>query len=658
MRVALGLWLATWSIATAAPIPGGVPLRAILVGVNNYQSRQINPLTYAVADATALRDFLVAGDGAGVPADRITLLEDGASADLRPTRENLLHHLGSVAAATAKGETLLVYFAGHGVNRKGEDYLLPADADLRSETSLAASALAVSDLTTALLPAKARQVLFIVDACRDTAKSPGGIFGSALRIASTDGLDADRVRATFSAARPGQRAYEWPQVGHGVFTWFLLEGLRGAAVDDAGWVTVDSLARYVQREVNDWTRKALKGRESQLPWLLKDGVAPLALVRFQPARLVSVALDKTPLKQALQTMARQADCDLLLAPGVPEEAPLSLTLRGRPLSEALGLVLRPLNLAFEVQDRIVVVSPKVSEGGGVKATGLPDAVGGGPVGAVPLAVQRPLGQDQMPLVLIPGGRYQRGSTQARIEADLQLPGLGEVAEFLFFNELSNRAVEISSFYLDETEVTVGQYRAFVAAGGYRDPQWWGPDGWSWLQQAGVSAPAGWPAATTPADLPVAGVAWYEASAYAAWVGRRLPTEAEWEYVAQGGQGWRYSLGDRWDPVQLGIGPAAGSIKRHPANPLGCYDLTGNVAEWVTDVYENDFYQWGEAANPICVATVKVDVTEPRRVVRGGGFDADAVTARVRKRAALAPGERRLNTGFRCAADLRTVKGMP
>ncbi len=270
----------------------------------------------------------------------------------------------------------------------------------------------------------------------------------------------------------------------------------------------------------------------------------------------------------------------------------------------------------------------------------------------------PSGRDGVRLVLVPGGTYHRGSNQEQIEADLTLPTAGpEPQEYWFWNELSDRLVSVDSFYLDEHEVTNQQFKMFMADGGYQKEDLWSPEGWAWAQREKVTQPGGWNAPGGDADrLPVAGVSWYEADAYARWAGRRLPTEAEWEYAAQGGVGSRYDQGDTFSAFQMSVGlEAPVNVKSHPASAFGLYDLTGNVAEWCADVYDPDFYRWGERFNPICVATLKVDVAQPRRCVRGGGYDADAIAARVRRRGAQAASERRLSTGFRCAADLRSVR---
>jgi len=619
--------------ATAAEPPN---FRALVVGINDYQDRFIPDLRYARPDATAVADFLVSQ----AAADRIALLTDQGDDQHQPTRVGLQRHLLAVAGSLQPDDTFVFYFAGHGVNVDDEDYLVPRDADLKDRASVLKTCFPVAEVIGALSAAPAGQVVFIIDACRDTGRQEKSVFGTALRIASGSGDQANQVRATFSAARPGQQAYEWQDVGHGVFTWFLLEGWKGAAADAEGNITVDSLARHVQRQVKGWMEDKFGGKRSQLPWLLKDGVAPLVLGRRDVAATITVDFRNTPLRDAMTEVAKQASYDLLLAPGVPVEKPLTARFNNRSVTSALTAILKPAALDYTVEDKILVVKPEA---------------GSRPAERTP--VTRPTGRDGMPLVLIPGGSFARGSDQARLAEVMKLPTDGPApAEFWFWNELSDRPVAVDSFWLDEREVTNQQYRRFVEDGGYRDQAHWSEAGWKWLREAQVTQPAGWDEPARRADpLPVAGVSFYEAEAYARWAGRRLPTEAEWEYAGQGGQGLRYDYGHEFEPHKASIGlPSPVAVKSHPASPFGLFDLTGNVAEWCADIFDPDFYRWGELLNPICVTNLLVDVTVPRRSVRGGGYGADAISSRIRRRSSAAPEERRLDVGFRCAADLSTV----
>lgn len=632
-RLPLVVLLALTCAVAAAPAGR---LHAVVVGVNEYQDATIPSLRFAVNDAASVAEVLrETGDAAGALGE-VRLITD--EADQRPLRQKIQAALSQVVDQLQPADTMLFYFAGHGVNRDGEDYLLPADCDGDSTDTLVATSVSVSALLDELLRVRAKQALLIIDACRDAEGPEAGVFGSALRTVSLgdEPGDADQVRATLSAARPGQKAHEWPRENHGVFTYYLLEGLAGAAAEDSGQVTDQSLARYVQRRVSDWTEQYLRGRRSQLPWLLRDGVAPMVLRTYQPKNLVTLNLNATPLREALAQMAEQVGFDLILGPGLPLDQTVSLSLREKPLEEALGLLLRPLGLKHETQEQIIVVS-------------MPEPR------AAPAAATGPTGRDGMELVLVPGGTFVRGSDMQGIRAALELPANGPVFEGVLWNELPNVEVTVDSFYLDRYEVSWGQYRRFMADSGYQRQDLWTEAGWAWRTANQITAPAQ-PEGAAPADnLPVGGVSWYEAAAYAAWAGRRLPTEAEWEYAAQGGRGWQFAVGDALNPGMATFGAEAPEpVDSHAPTPFGLYNLTGNVAEWCEDVYDPNFYQWGERLNPICTATLRVDVTEARRSVRGGGYNSDVFGARVRRRTALPETERPLHLGFRCAIDLRRL----
>jgi len=133
------------------------------------------------------------------------------------------------------------------------------------------------------------------------------------------------------------------------------------------------------------------------------------------------------------------------------------------------------------------------------------------------------------------------------------------------DERPARAVSEDGFYLDATEVTNRAYARFVAQTGHPAPPHWG----------GHSPPA------EIMDLPVVCVSWEDASAYAGWVGKRLPTEEEWEEAARGPEGLAYPWGDWFDREAAGFGPKPSPVGSHEKDrsPLGCLDMAGNVAEW-------------------------------------------------------------------------------
>jgi ergothioneine biosynthesis protein EgtB len=157
------------------------------------------------------------------------------------------------------------------------------------------------------------------------------------------------------------------------------------------------------------------------------------------------------------------------------------------------------------------------------------------------------------------------------------------------NERSPHPVTVADFWLDPTPVTTAAYQTFIAAGGYQNAAWWQHSGWAWVQAQGITQPRYWCEHSTWQETPVCGVSWYEADAYARFVGKRLPTEAEWEWAARyqpvSGETRIYPWGET--PLTSNHGNFGGDRDRQTpvgTYPLGrsatgCDDLLGNVWEW-------------------------------------------------------------------------------
>ena len=262
-------------------------------------------------------------------------------------------------------------------------------------------------------------------------------------------------------------------------------------------------------------------------------------------------------------------------------------------------------------------------------------------------------------VLVPGGPFEMGTSTEPWALD---------------NERPAHQVEVAPFFIDTAAVTNGAYLAFMEAGGYDEPAWWTVPGWAHRQETALTAPRFWEREgdrwwrlrfgireQVPPWEPVMHVSFHEAQAYAAWAGKRLPTEAEWEKAARwdpvSGRSRRYPWGDE-DPgpqhANLGqrhLRPAAAGAYPGGASPLGVQQLIGDVWEWTS----SDFRPYpGFNAFPYPEYSL-VFFGADYKVLRGGSFGSDAVAVRGTFRNWDYPIRRQIFAGFRCARDTTTAE---
>ncbi|MEO1350310.1 MAG: SUMF1/EgtB/PvdO family nonheme iron enzyme [Cyanobacteria bacterium J06635_15] len=224
------------------------------------------------------------------------------------------------------------------------------------------------------------------------------------------------------------------------------------------------------------------------------------------------------------------------------------------------------------------------------------------------------------------------------------------------NERPGHVIDLDDFWIDRLPVTCRQYRHFIEAGGYHNAQWWSPQGWRWQQAADVQQPLYWSEDGAFEHHPVSGVSWYEADAYARFVGKRLPTETEWEKAAawhpdQGKQ--RYPWGHEWPTIQhcnhnhhIGYTTPVGAFDQN-ISPVGCYDLLGNVWEWTDSWF--DGYSGFDAFPYRGYSQVYFD--RAHRVLRGGSWASRPWALRNSFRNWYHPHVRELFMGFRCAQSV-------
>jgi serine/threonine-protein kinase len=208
-------------------------------------------------------------------------------------------------------------------------------------------------------------------------------------------------------------------------------------------------------------------------------------------------------------------------------------------------------------------------------------------------------------------------------------------------EQPEHKVEVRPFYIDRTEVTNAAYKKFVDATSHKPPSNW----------TGNSFPEG------KGDCPVTGVSWQDAADYAAWAGKRLPTEVEWEAAARGAEARIYPWGDDWRASAANIGqkPDKISADQYPAgvkavgqypdgaSPVGALDMVGNAWEWVAD--EIKVYRGNTES------TLNLAPGTSFRVIRGGAYDGSKVNDAA-YRGYLDGSQPYPKVGFRCAKDAK------
>ncbi|MCA9897917.1 MAG: SUMF1/EgtB/PvdO family nonheme iron enzyme [Ardenticatenaceae bacterium] len=232
----------------------------------------------------------------------------------------------------------------------------------------------------------------------------------------------------------------------------------------------------------------------------------------------------------------------------------------------------------------------------------------------PEPTERPLPKG---MVLIPGGSFLMGSET------------GEA------NERPEHSVTLDAYFIDQFEVSNEQYQSCVADGG--------------CTQTGIRNSfrrAGYRDDPIFANYPVMGVTWTQANAYCQWAGKRLPTEAEWEFAASGPDNFTWPWGNTFDATLS----AASSLDTEPiddfadgTSPFGVFNMAGNVNEWVQDRFDANFYANSPTENP-----VNLD-SGTSQIYRGGSFDnTNGTFFTTSRRYVVSSNTFDVDIGFRCA----------
>jgi formylglycine-generating enzyme required for sulfatase activity len=278
----------------------------------------------------------------------------------------------------------------------------------------------------------------------------------------------------------------------------------------------------------------------------------------------------------------------------------------------------------------------------------------------------------MELVYVPGGCYQMGQTAQEKDDLIKEVGQEEYDKY-YAREQPRHEVCVDGFWLGSKEVTVGSFRKFVAATGYKtdaeenrgnakgcwalkDNKWGWQEGYSWSN----------PGFSQEESFPAACVSWNDTREYVKWLNGisgkayRLPTEAEWEYAARGGtktsRYWKDGVDDQacgyanvadkghgWGEPNFPCDDGykyASPVGSYKPNGYGLYDMLGNVWEWCGDWYAGDYYGKSPRQNP------QGPSTGSDRVVRGGSWNYDPAYVRAAGRGRNSPDDRIDYLGFR------------
>jgi iron(II)-dependent oxidoreductase len=235
------------------------------------------------------------------------------------------------------------------------------------------------------------------------------------------------------------------------------------------------------------------------------------------------------------------------------------------------------------------------------------------------------------MVFVPAGEFLMGSSSEALYRAADV------------DEFPARTVWVDDFYIDVHEVTNAQYKVYLDSMKVVAPPRW-VDGNYGLGEDG---------------LPVVSITWNEAAAYARFVGKRLPTEAEWEKAARGTDGRTYPWGESFDRNHANNGEHLVPIMSYPSgvSPYGAFDMAGNAAEWVDGWYEA-YPRGADEVLPRDLPDRAEEFKKERRVYRGGSWNTFPKYLRCANRESTTPGKRWAYIGFRCAMDPPWRKSAP
>jgi formylglycine-generating enzyme required for sulfatase activity len=634
--------------ASANPCQAGDRV-ALVIGNSNYEGNLAlrNPANDADAVETALKAL-----GFSVATKK--------DLDLSQMEEALVDFRRKLT----KGSLGLFYYAGHGTQVGGLNYLIPIGARLREEFEVKRKCLEVGQVLDAMAESESNLKVLVLDCCRDNPLKRGWSRNSATQgLAGISNVPNGTIIA-FSTA-PNATADD----GSGKNSPYAEQLVSVLQSRPSEGLELSEVFREASR--------AVKRQTGQVPWmsleaslekyyLWNNTASKPSSGPMPPSAIGSSSTPTTPPREVSVSLTvhrgeedgppvEGADVELVYTAS-DHAAPLTIG-RGRTDAEGKTRIDTALTTAQQHGGTFAAV---ISSDGVHKDWPLPEF----PVTLawnlwLPNRPPRPKTPEQphdrtitnsigMKMVLIPAGEFQMGSSADEIKSwNDWFKQQEDLKSVNIDREGPQHRVRITRpFYFGAHTVTVGQFRKFAVDSGH--------DAGTNIVDKDKSWRNAFPDQTD--QHPVVNVSWDDAVAFCQWLSRkegktyRLPTEAEWEYACRAGSTTRYCFGNDEEEKELGnyawytktSDSATHPVGEKRANAFGLYDMYGNVWQWCADWYDKDYYGASPADDPPGPSTGS------SRVDRGGSWSDSAWFCRSADRNFIEPGDRDISLGFRVA----------
>ena len=264
--------------------------KAVLVGINQYVDSSINKLNYSVDDVKSFYEILLDPKRGQYDSENIKLLIDDNQEREKPSRSDIMSAITSLSRSASSEDSILFYFSGHGIEEEGKSYLLPFDSRVNV---LKDTAISIEWTKKTLMDSNARAKIVILDACHAGALIGKAESGRMTKSFHESIFPAPEGFAVLSSCKMKEVSYEWPEKKHSVFSYFLIEGLKGVADKDRnGAITVTDASNYVSEKVKNWAFKNSKEQNPTLECRISGDIM-LVMVPKEEVALETTPIDKS-----------------------------------------------------------------------------------------------------------------------------------------------------------------------------------------------------------------------------------------------------------------------------------------------------------------------------------------------------------------------------